>query len=178
VTKLVNGMFQIKSSKKRVPGYFGRPQDVASTVSFCFAESEQFLHTPLRVAPDPAVNRSQDPVEQSASFMKAIRRHERYEGFCVHSGTRARSSLARLYLNNVRCRIKSISPSGLSALNHTILHMNLLGALHGNAVSWKGKQNAPDAPVVSEVASCFRGKSWRTYSLNLRFAGRDRSGHV
>jgi hypothetical protein len=61
--EFVDRASQIQSSQQRITSDFSSAQDVASAARFNFGEAEQFSHPPVRIAPYPAVNRTQNPIE-------------------------------------------------------------------------------------------------------------------
>ena len=67
VMQLVDRVLEIEPAQQRIRRQLGGAQDVASAVGLDFAEREQLAHAPVEVAPHPAVNRAQDPIERCNS---------------------------------------------------------------------------------------------------------------
>ena len=63
MTVLVNGMFQVEATQEGIGSHLCRTQYIVPTVSFGLPEAKQFLYTSSTVAPDPAVDGSENSIE-------------------------------------------------------------------------------------------------------------------
>ena len=72
VAQFVDRVLQVEPAQERIRGEFRGAQDVAPAVAFDLREGDQLAHTAIEIAPDPAVNRSQHPVERAFPVERAI----------------------------------------------------------------------------------------------------------
>ena len=63
MTQLIDGMQKIEAAQERIGRHLGGAQDVPPSVDLRLAETEQLLHPPAVIAPDPAMYRSEHPIE-------------------------------------------------------------------------------------------------------------------
>ena len=63
VALLIGCVQEEKTAQQRIGSHFGGAQQVAAAVGLGLAETEQLLHAPLAVAPDPAMDRGEHAIE-------------------------------------------------------------------------------------------------------------------
>ena len=60
---LVDGVKHVQPAQEWIGSDFRGAQDVTASVNFSRAETEQLLHSPSRMAPDPSMDRGKNPVQ-------------------------------------------------------------------------------------------------------------------
>jgi hypothetical protein len=63
VVQFVNRVGEVQPAQERVRRDLRGAKDIAPTITFNFCEREQFTNPPIRIAPDPPVNRSQHSID-------------------------------------------------------------------------------------------------------------------
>jgi hypothetical protein len=63
VVELIDRVRQIQPAQQRIARDFRGAQNVAPTPRFNFSEGKQLPHAPVRIAPNPPVNRPQHPID-------------------------------------------------------------------------------------------------------------------
>jgi len=73
VMQFVDGMLEIQPAQQRIRRQLGGPEDVATAVGLDFPEREQLAHAPVEVAPHPAVDGPQQPIERCDTCRRSHR---------------------------------------------------------------------------------------------------------
>ena len=75
VVQFVDRVREIEPAQQGIGSDFSSSEDVAATVALDFSEGDQFPYTPIEIAPDPPMDRPQNPVDVGLSWRSHRERH-------------------------------------------------------------------------------------------------------